>query len=104
VTLPVLKPKYLECLQLVKAYGSKRTGQRKGSMRDIRAQKARGRLGEAGVHHIFWRRLQGIFGKYGLLCTLGVAMGENPSVVCHNNSANTFPRAVLKDKDGAGGV
>jgi hypothetical protein len=30
-------------------------------------------------------------------------MGENPCDVCHNNSANTFPEAVLKGKEGAVG-
>jgi hypothetical protein len=44
-----------------------------------------------------------IFGKYGLPCTLEVAMGENPSGMCHNNSENTFCGAVLQDKDGAVG-
>jgi hypothetical protein len=43
----------------MKVYRSKRTHQRKGSMRDIRAQKARGLLGEPWVSHDFWRRLQG---------------------------------------------
>jgi hypothetical protein len=44
-----------------------------------------------------------VFGKYDLLCTLGVVIGENSSGMCHNNSSNTFPRAVLKNKDGAVG-
>jgi hypothetical protein len=35
-------------------------------------------------------------------CALwGVALGANPSVMYHNNSANTFPVAALKCKDGA---
>jgi hypothetical protein len=34
----------------------------------------------------------------------GVDIGENPSSMCHNNSTNTFPGAVLKGKDGAEGV
>jgi hypothetical protein len=34
----------------------------------------------------------------------GGIMGENPSALCHNNSINTFPGAVLKDKDEAAGV
>jgi hypothetical protein len=59
VTLPALKPKYLQCLQLVKASSSKRTHQRMGSMRDIRAQKAKGVSGEPWASHIFWRRLRG---------------------------------------------
>jgi hypothetical protein len=42
VILSALKPKYLQCLQLVKASSSKRTHQMKGSVRDIRAQKAGG--------------------------------------------------------------
>jgi hypothetical protein len=41
------------------------------------------------------------FGKYDLPCILGVAMGGNPSGMWHNTSGNTFPGAVLKDKDGA---
>jgi hypothetical protein len=41
-----------------------------------------------------------VFGKYNLPCTLGVAMGENPSGMCHNNSVNTLSGPVLKDKDG----
>jgi hypothetical protein len=44
------------------------------------------------------------FGKYDPPCTLGAAMGQNPSGMCHNNSTNTLPGAVLKDKDGAVGV
>jgi hypothetical protein len=44
-------------------------------------------------------RKECVFGKYYLPCTLGAAMGENQSAVCRN-SANTFPEAVLKGKDG----
>jgi hypothetical protein len=44
-----------------------------------------------------------VFKKYDLPCNLGTEMGKNPNGVCHNNSANTFPRAVLNDKDGAAG-
>jgi hypothetical protein len=35
------------------------------------------------------------FGKYDLPCTLGAAMGEDPSGECYNNSVNTFPGATV---------
>jgi hypothetical protein len=74
-------------------------------MRDIRAQKARGMLGEPRVSCIFWRRLRGkgVF-LANMISHVLWWTWENPSGMCHNNSANTFPGAVLKDKDGAVGV
>jgi hypothetical protein len=43
-------------------------------------------------------------GCYTLLGSLGMDTGEDPSGVCHNFGANTFSRAILKDKDRAAGV
>jgi hypothetical protein len=81
----------------VKASSFKRTHRRK----DLRgAQKARRVLGEEEEKTV--RKRCG-FGKYDRLCTLGVDMGENPSGVCHNNSANTFPGAVPRIKMGQWG-
>jgi hypothetical protein len=103
--LPALKPKYLRCLQLVKVSISERTCRRKDSIRDIGLR----RPGEC------WVSLEPVvssgegrkgsaFGKDDLLGTLRADMGKNPSGMCHNNRANTFPAAVLKGKDGARGV
>jgi hypothetical protein len=47
---------------------------------------------------------KGCFGRYNLLGILGTDAREDPSCMCHNHTANTFLRAILKDKDRAAWV
>jgi hypothetical protein len=60
--------------------------------------EGRGVLGELGVSFIFWRRLQGKgVILENMICALwGWPWEKKTSGMCHINSVNTFPGAVLK--------
>jgi hypothetical protein len=73
VILSALKPKYLQCLQLGKVSSSKRAHWRKGSRRDMRAQRAGGCQVSLGLSVSSGEDQgeKGCFGEHNLLGTLG---------------------------------